>query len=193
VKPDWYLLWIYGFLKIVPTWTEFRFLGATFSPNFFGGLLFPTLVFGLMTFAPWIDRTNRKVAGRFEYLEPPRQTPFRLSLGIAMLSMIGTLFLAAYYDELGMSLGEIWAVVIAVPIVVGVAVYLWSRRWAKMMRFEPRTDPVTDSMEERQRRERLSTAVGSLRGRELELALDYVDTLKRHAAPPAQAVNDDSG
>src|SRR5215216_296552 len=140
VKPDWYLLWIYGFLKIVPSWTEFRFLGTTFSPNFYGGLLFPTLVFGLMTFAPWIDQTNRRVIGRFEYLEPPRQTPIRLSLGIALLSMIGTLFLAAYYDELRMSLGEIWAIVLVVPVLVGVAVYLWSRRWAEIMRFEPREE-----------------------------------------------------
>src|SRR5215212_3445337 len=63
VKPDWYLMWIYGFLKIVPSWTEFRFLGTTFSPNFYGGLLFPTLVFGLMTVAPFLDRTNRWALG----------------------------------------------------------------------------------------------------------------------------------
>src|SRR5262245_53948431 len=140
VKPDWYLLWIYGFLKIVPGWTEFRLLGTTFSPNFYGGLLFPTLVFGLMTFAPFVDRTNRRAIRRFEYLEPPRQTPVRLSVGIGVLSFIGTLFLAAYYDEIGMSLGEIWAVVIGLPILVGLAVYLWSRRWARMMRFEPREE-----------------------------------------------------
>jgi cytochrome b-561 len=140
VKPDWYLLWIYGFLKIVPSWTEFHLLGTTFSPNFYGGLLFPALVFGLMTFAPWLDQTNRWAVRRFEYLEPPRQTPVRLSLGIAVLSFIGTLFLAAYYDQLGMTLGEIWAIVVAVPIVVGGSVYLWSRRWARMMRFEPREE-----------------------------------------------------
>jgi hypothetical protein len=140
VKPDWYLLWIYGFLKIVPSWTEFHLLGTTFSPNFYGGLLFPALVFGVMTFAPWLDRTNRWAVRRFEYLEPPRQTPVRLSLGIAVLSFVGTLFVAAYYDQLGMTLWEIWAIVIAVPIVIGGAVYLWSRRWAQMMRFEPREE-----------------------------------------------------
>ncbi|MEA2585617.1 MAG: cytochrome b-561 [Thermomicrobiales bacterium] len=140
VKPDWYLLWIYGFLKIIPSWTEFRLLGATFSPNFYGGLLFPALVFGLMTFAPWLDRTNRRTVRRFEYLEPPRQTPVRLSMGIAVVAFIGTLFLAAFYDEIGMTLGQIWAVVVGMPIVVGAGVYLWSRRWARMMRFEPQEE-----------------------------------------------------
>src|SRR5215217_3221175 len=140
VKPDWYLLWIYGFLKIVPSWTEFRLLGTTFSPNFYGGLLFPTLVFGLMTVAPFLDRTTRWALGGFEYLEPPRQSPVRLSVGIAVLTFIGTLFLAAFYDQLGMSLAEIWAVVLVVPVLVGGGVYLWSRRWARMMRFEPRAD-----------------------------------------------------
>jgi cytochrome b-561 len=140
VKPDWYLLWIYGFLKIVPSWTQFHLLGTTFSPNFYGGLLFPALVFGVMTFAPWLDRTNRRAIRRFEYLEPPRQTPVRLALGIAVLSFIGTLFLAAYYDQLGMTLGEIWVVVIAVPAVAGGAIFLWSRRWAAIMRFEPREE-----------------------------------------------------
>jgi cytochrome b-561 len=194
VKPDWYLLWIYGFLKIVPSWTQFRFLGTTFSSNFYGGLLFPTLVFGLMTFAPWIDRSNRKVVGRFEYLEAPRQTPIRLAMGIAMLSMIGTLFLAAYYDELEMSLTQIWAIVIAVPIVVGSAVYLWSTRWAKMMRFEPRTDPVTGDVEERDRRESLVAAVGALHGQELQQALAYLDSLKARAPDPLRTVTkDDSG
>jgi cytochrome b-561 len=189
VKPDWYLLWIYGFLKIVPSWTAFRFLGTNFGPNFYGGLLFPSLVFGLMTFAPWIDRTNHRVVGRFEYLEPPRQTPIRLSVGIALLSMIGTLFLAAYYDEIGLSLGEIWAIVIGVPILVGVVVYLWSRRWARMMRFEPQEDPRIDPSD-RVSQEELATAVRSLRGAELRQALTYVDGLRGNASEQGRVDTD---
>jgi cytochrome b-561 len=216
VKPDWYLLWIYGFLKIVPSWTEFRFLGTTFSPNFYGGLLFPTLVFGLMTFAPWLDRTNRRAIRRFEYLEPPRQTPVRLSLGIAVLTFVGTLFLAAYYDEIGMSLGEIWAVVLGVPILVGAGVYLWSRRWARMMRFEPREESVaereeresamiagTDSAGETDRvvagdrlasvltaLDELAPAVRGLRGQELDEALARLEHLRSSLSESAEEPTD---
>lgn len=137
VKPDWYLLWIFGFLKIVPSWASFNLFGATIGPTFLGGLLFPALIFGLLTFAPWLDRTNRRAVRRFEYQEPPRQKPVRFATGIGVLTFFGTLFLAAYYDELDMTLGQIWAVVIIAPIVVGVATYLWTSRTVPEVRFDP--------------------------------------------------------
>jgi len=119
VKPDWYLLWVYGFLKIVPSQVTFKVFGETFGPDFLGGLLFPALIFGVLTLAPWMDRTNRRAVRRFEYLDPIRQSPIRTATGVGMLVFMGTLYLAAYYDELGMSLGQIWLVVVGVPIVVG--------------------------------------------------------------------------
>lgn len=119
VKPDWYLLWIYGFLKIVPSEAAFKLFGATFGPDFLGGLLFPALVFGVLTLAPWMDRTNRRAIRRFEYLEPVRQSPIRTASGVAMLAFLGTLCLAAYYDEIGMTLGQIWVVVVVVPVALG--------------------------------------------------------------------------
>lgn len=140
VKPDWYLLWIYGFLKIVPSWAEFDLLGARIGANFIGGMLFPALVFGLLTLTPLIDRTNRFASRRFEYLEPPRQGPVRLASGLTVLTFIGTLFLAAFYDEIGMSLREIWIVVIAVPLVVGVATYLFARASPPTERIDPREE-----------------------------------------------------
>src|SRR5699024_568970 len=124
VKPDWYLLWIYGFLKIVPASVSFQFLGASIEPDFIGGLLFPALVFGVLTLAPWMDRTNRRAFRFFEYLEPSSQSPVRTSLGFSMLAFIGTLFLAAYYDEIGISLGIMWLIVVGVPIVTGVVAWL---------------------------------------------------------------------
>lgn len=144
VKPDWYLLWIYGFLKIIPPEASFSLLGASIKPDFLGGVLFPMLLFGLLTFAPFLDRTNRRVTGTFEYLEPVRQSPVRLASGVAVLTFLGTLFLAAYYDELGMSLTEIWAVVLLVPLIAGIAVYLAGRQPAPAQRFDPRSslEPV---------------------------------------------------
>jgi cytochrome b-561 len=152
VKPDWYLLWIYGFLKIVPSQAEFDLFGATIGPNFIGGLLFPALIFGLLTFAPFMDRTNRRALRRFEYLEPPRQSSIRFAIGIGVLAFFGTLFLAAFYDELDMTLGQIWAVVILVPVIAGAAAYLFARRTAPAERFEPTSadtpgvrSPIVDS------------------------------------------------
>jgi cytochrome b-561 len=141
VKPDWYLMWIYGFLKIVPAQASFTLFGATIGPNFLGGLLFPALLFGLLTFAPWLDRTNRFAVRRFEYLEPIRQSPLRLASGVAALVFIGTLFVAAYYDTLGLSLGQIWAIVILAPLAAGIVMWLVASRTEPVVRFDPHGSP----------------------------------------------------
>ncbi len=142
VKPDWYLMWVYGFLKIVPPQATFPLFGATIGPNFLGGLLFPALLFGVMTVVPWLDRTNRRATLRVEYLEPMRQSPIRLASGVAALVFIGTLFVAAYYDTLGLTLGQIWAIVLGVPVLVGVVVWFAAKRARPAVRFDPRESPV---------------------------------------------------
>ena len=141
VKPDWYLMWVYGFLKIVPPKATVNVLGATIGPNFLGGLLFPALLFGVMTLVPWLDRTNRE-ARRVEYMEPLRQGPFRLASGIAALVFIGTLFVAAYYEMLGLTLGQIWGIVLGIPGLAGLVVWLVAKRAEPRVRFDPRESPV---------------------------------------------------
>lgn len=140
VKPDWYLMWIYGFLKIVPSSVSFRLFGVTIETDFIGGLLFPAIVFGVLTFAPWMDRTNRHVFRNFEYMEPMNQSPVRTGFGIGMLAFIGTLFLAAYYDEIGMSLGLIWGIVIIVPVIAGVLAGLLANTFRREHDFDPQEE-----------------------------------------------------
>ena len=142
VKPDWYLMWVYGFLKIVPAQATFSVFGATIGPNFLGGMLFPALLFGLLTLAPWLDRTNRLALRRFEYMDPPRQSPFRLASGVAVLVFMGTLFIAAYYDTLGLSLTQIWAIVLGVPILTAILTWVGARRTAPAARFDARESLV---------------------------------------------------
>ena len=61
----------------------------TIGPEFLGGVLFPASSSALMTLVPWLDRTNRRVLRRFEYLEPPSQAPLRLTLGVGALTFVG--------------------------------------------------------------------------------------------------------
>ncbi len=68
VKADWYLLWVYGFLKLVPAQVQLTLGSVVIGPEFIGGLVFPALFFGVLTFVPWLDRTNRS-GKRFEYME----------------------------------------------------------------------------------------------------------------------------
>lgn len=130
VKPDWYLLWVYGFLKLVPRQVQLTLGPFNIGPEFIGGLVFPALFLGVITIVPWLDRTNRS-GKRYEYLEPPRQAPLRVACGVGFLVYIATLFLAAFYDQLGLTIAQTWLFTIAVPLLVGGAIYLWQRRAAE--------------------------------------------------------------
>lgn len=142
VKPDWYLLWIYGFLKLVPNGLVLSIGGLTIGPEFVGGLLFPAAIFGLVTLAPWLDRTNRGASVPwYEYLEPARQAPLRFAFGIGLLVYLGMLFVAAYYDTLGLTLLETWLVTLAVPAFGGFLAYRWAR-WASTR--VPAFDPTAE-------------------------------------------------
>jgi cytochrome b-561 len=129
VKSDWYLLWVYGFLKLLPAKTAITLPFVTIGPEFLGGLVFPGLFFAFMVAAPWLDRTNRR-GKRFEYLEPPRQSPLRLAWGVGFLTYIAMLFVAAYYNEIGLTVLQMWLLSLAVPLLVGAAVYLWQKQSA---------------------------------------------------------------
>src|SRR5216684_5070283 len=141
VKPDWYLLWIFGFLKLIPAGFGLTLGPLTIGPEFVGGVLFPAGVFGALTLVPWLDRTNRRALRRFEYMEPPPQAPLRLALGVGALTFVGTLLFASYYDQVGLTLGQIWLLVLSVPLGLGAAVFGWSwlsrRRLGPAARFDP--------------------------------------------------------
>jgi cytochrome b-561 len=144
VKPDWYLLWIFGFLKLIPAGVGVTLGPVTIGPEFLGGVLFPGAIFGAMTLVPWLDRTNRRVLGRFEYMEPPPQAPLRLALGVGALTFVGMLLFASYYDKTGLTLGQIWLLLLSVPLAVGAAIVAWS--WlAHRAGTEARFDPTSEA------------------------------------------------
>jgi len=143
VKPDWYLLWIFGFLKLIPAGVGLTLGPVTIGPELLGGVLFPGAILGTMTLVPWLDRTNRRVLGRFEYMEPPPQAPLRLALGVGALTSIGMLLFASYYDQIGLTLGQIWLLVLSVPLVVGAVIIGWSwlaHRAGREARFDPTSE-----------------------------------------------------
>jgi cytochrome b-561 len=137
VKPDWYLLWIFGFLKLIPSGVGFSVGPENIGPEFLGGVAFPGVVFGAIALVPWLDRTNRRVLGRFEYLQPPTEAPLRLALGVAIPTLMGMLVFASYYDQVGLTLGQIWLGVVGVPVIVGASVFV--RRTHRLTSFDPRS------------------------------------------------------
>lgn len=121
VKPDFYLLWVFGILAILPGF-EGHFLGGTFNAEFVGALITPGIVIGLLFAIPLIDRSKENLY----YAENPTDHPGRLGLGIAFLTMIAVFSTAGYRPELVQAgvLTEknanpiLWAWAVILPIVM---------------------------------------------------------------------------
>jgi cytochrome b-561 len=128
VKPDWFLLWVYGALRLIPGWMEVRVLGTTIGSEAIGGILLPGLVGMILVLIPWLDRSNRE---KLDYLEPPTWHPVRLGWGVALVSLLGVFTLAAYDQELGLSKGLLRAAVVVVPLAAGWASAFLARRLAR--------------------------------------------------------------
>jgi len=119
VKPDWYFLWVYGLLKLIPGWMEFHFLGGTINPEVIGGVLLPGLMVLLLFLFPLFERHREPQ----HYLERPSDRPGRTAVGVAALALLFVLSAAGYEDVLQIPLRYFrWAALI-VPLGAGVAAY----------------------------------------------------------------------
>jgi ubiquinol-cytochrome c reductase cytochrome b subunit len=131
-QPDWYLGWLIGGLRLMPE-LEPRFGGHTWIPNpFWGGALFPLVVFGLLYLWPWIEqRFITRDRRRHELLDRPRDNPLRTAIGAGVLTWIVFIFYGGAADRVLVSVGfdyvgQIWAyrvLAFALPVLVGLLAY----------------------------------------------------------------------
>ncbi len=127
VQPDWYMGWLDGALRIMPSW-EWTGWGHTLPWEvFFPAVVFPGIVFGIAQFWPTIEA---KITGDQEMhhlLDRPRNRPKRTAVGAAFFAVLAMLFLASSTDVLAnyfrVSLNVVlWffrIAVFVVPIIVG--------------------------------------------------------------------------
>jgi ubiquinol-cytochrome c reductase cytochrome b subunit len=132
-QPDWYLGWLIGALRMMPN-LEISVFGHTLVPNpFFGGALFPTVVFAVLYALPWLDR--RFIShdrARHDLLQFPRENPRRTALAAAIFAAIAVIFGAGSADRLFFQFGfgyegAIWGFRVAF-LVVPVVVYAFTKR-----------------------------------------------------------------
>ncbi|HVC71934.1 MAG TPA: cytochrome bc complex cytochrome b subunit [Acidimicrobiales bacterium] len=131
VQPDWYMGWLDGALRIMPSW-EFTGFGHTIPfVVFLPAVLFPGLTFNLFYLWPFIESRvtgNRKA---HNLLERPRDRPLHTAVGAAGLAFYFMLFSASSTDVLAnffqISLNSVlWFfrfAVFVIPIVVGLATW----------------------------------------------------------------------
>jgi ubiquinol-cytochrome c reductase cytochrome b subunit len=99
-QPDWYLGWLIGGLRLMPHF-EPVIGGATIIPNpFWGGALFPLVVFAFLYSWPSIERKITKDYRRHDLLDRPRDNPMRTAVGAAMLTWVFSIFFAGSNDRL---------------------------------------------------------------------------------------------
>jgi cytochrome b-561 len=124
VKPDWYLLWWYGALRLVPSWVDFELLGTSINPENMGGIFFPLLLLLLLALLPFVDRVRVPV----HFMELPSVHRVRTAVGIAALAFFAVLMVTAYDEELGLSIAMLRLMSLLIPALIGVLVY-WGCRW----------------------------------------------------------------
>ncbi len=96
MRPDWYFLMIYGFLKLIPGDLSFSILGGKFTPETIGGVLFPSVLILAIILIPFLDRAKEPVS----YIENPLHRPFMTSIGLTGITFTSMLVVAGYIDVL---------------------------------------------------------------------------------------------
>jgi ubiquinol-cytochrome c reductase cytochrome b subunit len=137
-QPDWYVGWLIGALRLMPP-LEIHAFGYTLVPNpFFGGALFPLIVFGLLYFWPALERRISGDHARHELLDRPRDVPWRTATISAFFSWVTVVFLAGSQDQLALHfhfsyVGLVWFFRVA-SIVVPFIVFFLVRRAARELK-----------------------------------------------------------
>jgi ubiquinol-cytochrome c reductase cytochrome b subunit len=112
-QPDWYIGWMIGALRLMPGF-DIHVFGYTVVPNpFWGGVLFPLVVFGFLYAWPALERKLTGDHARHELLELPRDNPWRTAVGAAFVTWVTTIFVAGGADRFTVIFhvpytGQIW-------------------------------------------------------------------------------------
>jgi len=129
MRPDWYLLWIYGILKIIPS-IDLTILGGSITAEFIGGLLVPGGIFGLIMGVPFIDeKVTGDTAEDTEYteLDRPLERPGRTAIGIGAIAFFVLAGTAGYLEEIGIGALTMGLITLLAPVAVGAIAYVLLR------------------------------------------------------------------
>jgi ubiquinol-cytochrome c reductase cytochrome b subunit len=113
-QPDWYLGWLIGGLRLMFPF-EPHTGGYTLVPNpFWGGALFPIVVFAVLYAWPWLERWFITHDVREHHLlDRPRDNPTRTAVGAAFFCWVFVVFASGAFDRVAFRLwipyeGQIW-------------------------------------------------------------------------------------
>ncbi|MGD0873388.1 MAG: ubiquinol-cytochrome c reductase cytochrome b subunit [Acidimicrobiales bacterium] len=99
VQPDWYMGWLDGALRIMPSWEIVGF-GHMIPNVFFPAILLPGITFGVLQMWPFIEARLTHDHAEHQILDRPRDRPKRTAFGAAVFSFYFVLFGASATDVL---------------------------------------------------------------------------------------------
>jgi ubiquinol-cytochrome c reductase cytochrome b subunit len=121
VQPDWYMGWLDGALRIMPSW-EIHLPGHMVPNAFFPAILLPGITFTVLMLWPFIEQRITGDTREHNILDRPRDRARHTALGAAVLSFYFVLFGASATDVLANYLSlslnfVLWAFRIAIFVV----------------------------------------------------------------------------
>jgi ubiquinol-cytochrome c reductase cytochrome b subunit len=137
-QPDWYLGWLIGALRLMPP-LEIRAFGTTLVPNpFFGGVLFPLLLFAFLFAWPALERRITGDRRLHNLLDRPRDNPLRTAVGAAVLTFTLIVFFAGSSDRIFLQFGfpyEGQIIALRIAVLVLPAIVFWvTKRTCEQLR-----------------------------------------------------------
>jgi ubiquinol-cytochrome c reductase cytochrome b subunit len=98
-QPDWYLGWLIGALRLMPAF-DVTIGHFTLVPNpFWGGVLFPLVVLGVLAGLPWAERRLTGDRAVHNLADRPRDAPTRTAFGFAFLTWVFLVFVFGAADR----------------------------------------------------------------------------------------------
>ncbi len=155
VQPDWYLGWLDGALRIMPSW-EWTGWGHILPLEvFIPAVVLPAIVFTVCLLWPYLEARFTKDLAPHHLLDRPRDRPRRTAFGAGFFALVTMLFLASSTDVLAnffqIPLTDVlWAfrvLVIVVPVVVSLVTWrvCWEMQGAQVVGTRKRSIVVTRS------------------------------------------------
>ena len=130
-QPDWYLGWLIGALRLMPGF-DVNVGSYTLVPNpFWGGIVFPLFVLGVLLAFPWLERRRTGDRGVHNLADRPRDAPGRTAFGVAFLSWVFLIFAFGSADRIFVLIGLSYNTslyVFRIAIWVAPAVLFWLTR-----------------------------------------------------------------
>jgi ubiquinol-cytochrome c reductase cytochrome b subunit len=143
-QPDWYLGWLIGALRLVPSF-DLTIGDYTLVPNpFWGGAAFPLVVLAVLAAWPWVERRLTGDRAFHNLLDRPRDAPGRTAFGAAFLTWVLLVFFSGSADRATVALSldyqqQIWVYRVLV-FVLPPLVFLITRRVCRELQAAERVE-----------------------------------------------------